>query len=197
LKKAYLDANILLALAAGEKKEGRQYKAAVNIFDEIRDGKFVAVISSLTLMEVLAVFRTQKGREQSALNGLESKKQLEYVINESKTMYEVLIGQLLRLPNVKFDAGKHTDLNKLMDRALEILQKTSGKVRFFNTCKRCGSENVNYSFYKGMGSDDIIHALLARDLDCEYFITFDRDFEVLQDLEELEPLEFRVIKWMP
>jgi len=150
LKKAYLDANILLSLSAGEKKESDQYRLAVRILDEIKNGKIVAVISSLTLMEVLAVFRMQKGREKHNLDGLTSEKQLEYVLKESDGMYGTLMRELLKLPNIKFDLGKHTDLNKLMDQAFTILQKTKGKVKFYNRCTRCGTKNLNYSAYKGL-----------------------------------------------
>jgi len=195
LKKAYLDANILLALSVGEKKERDQYKLAVRILDEIKDGKIEAVISSLTLMEVIAVLRTQKGREKHKLDGLTDEKQLEYVLNGSNEMYGSLMGELLRLTNIKFDLGKHTDLNKLMDQAFGILQKTKGKVRFYNRCTRCGTQNVNYSAFKGVGSDDVIHALLAKDVGCDQLITFDRDFEDLKELEEFEGLQFRVVKW--
>jgi predicted nucleic acid-binding protein len=194
LKKAYLDANILLAISAGEKKEPEQYKLAVNIFNEIKEGSLVGVISSLTLMEVLAVLRTQKGREKHKLNGLSSQKQLEHVLNESKSMYDELMGQLLRLSSIKFDLGKPTNLNKLMDQAFDVLQKTKGKIRFYDRCSRCGSNNVNYSAFKGLGSDDMIHALLAKDIGCDYLITFDKDFEDLKILPEFEGLEFRVMK---
>lgn len=195
MKKAYLDSNILLSLSAGEKKESDQYRLAVRILDEIKNGKIEAVISSLTLMEVLAVLRMQKGREKHNLDGLTSEKQLEYVLKESGEMYGTLVGELLKLTNIKFDLGKHTDLNKLMDQAFTILQKTKGKVKFYNRCTRCGTKNLNYSAYKGLGSDDLIHALLAKDSGCDQLITFDRDFEVLKELDEFEGLEFRVVKW--
>ncbi len=101
-------------------------------------------------------------------------------------MYEKLMGELIQLPNLKFELGRHTDLNKLMDRAFDVLQGTEGKVRFYHKCSRCGSKNVNYSAFKGLGSDDVIHALLAKDAGCDCLIIFDKDFE---------DLEFRVLKW--
>lgn len=195
MRKAYLDANILLAISAGKEKEPDQFRLAERVLGEIRDGKIQGVISSLTLMEVIAVLRTQKGREKEKIDGLSREKQLEYVLNESKNMYEKLMRELLQLSNIKFDLGKHTDINKLMDQAFDILQHTKGKVRFFNRCKRCGTEHVNYSMFKGLGSDDIIHALLAKDIGCDYLITFDKDFEELKERDEFQGLEFRVLKW--
>jgi predicted nucleic acid-binding protein len=195
LKKAYLDANILLAISAGSTKEPDQYRMAVGILDEIKEGKIVGVISSLTLMEVIAVLRTQKGREKHNLKGLSDEKRLEFVLNGSKSMYDKLMGELLQLPGIKFELGKHTDLNKLMNSAFDILQRIKGKVRFYTRCSKCGSRDVSYTAFKGMGSDDMIHALLAKDVGCDYLITFDKDFEDLKIFDEFDGLEFRILKW--
>jgi predicted nucleic acid-binding protein len=195
LKKAYLDANILLAKAAGPQKEPDQFPLAEKIFNQIKNGEFEAVISSLTLMEVIAVLRTQKGREKEKLDGLTRDKQLEYVHKESKSMYDNIIGELLQLPYVKFDLGGRTDMKKLFDMAFDIMLETKGKVRFYQNCKRCDSKNVLYSSYKGLGSDDIIHALFAKDVGCDLFLTFDGDFDELKRNEKIIPLEIRVIRW--
>jgi predicted nucleic acid-binding protein len=195
LKKAYLDANILLAKVAGPEKEPNQFPLAERIFNQIKSGEFQAVISSLTLMEVLAVLRTQKGREKHKLDGLTPDKQIEYVRAESKIMYDSIIRELLQLVNVKFDLGGRTDMKKLFDIGFDIMLETKGKVKFYKNCKRCDSKNVLYSSYKSLGSDDVIHALFAKDVGCDLFLTFDSDFEELKGNEKVEPLEIRIIKW--
>jgi len=192
--KAYLDANILLAKAAGKEKEPDQFQLAENIFNQIKNNEFYAVISSLTLMEVMAVLRTQKGREIANLKGLTREKQVEYVLRESKAMYDCIVGELLQLPYLKFDLGGKTDMKKLFDAAFDIMQNTKGKVRFYDKCKRCGSQNVSYSAHKSLGSDDIIHALFAKDVGCDLFLTFDGDFNELIGNEKIEPLEIKVIR---
>lgn len=195
MKKAYLDANILLAKVAGPEKEPNQFPLAERIFNQIKSGEFQAVISSLTLMEVLAVLRTQKGREKHKLDGLTPDKQIEYVRAESKIMYDSIIRELLQLVNVKFDLGGRTDMKKLFDIGFDIMLETKGKVKFYKNCKRCDSKNVLYSSYKSLGSDDVIHALFAKDVGCDLFLTFDSDFEELKGNEKVEPLEIRIIKW--
>lgn len=194
MKKAYLDANVLLAISAGSKKEPNQFKLASIILEEIKAGKITGIVSPLTLMEVIAVLRTQKGRERHNLDRLSNKQQLEFVLNESKSMYDKLMGELIKLPNLKFELGRHVDLNKLMGQALGVLEKTRGKTRFYHRCSRCGSQNVSYTAFKGLGSDDAIHALLARDAGCDCLVTFDKDFDDLKEFEEFEGLEFRVLK---
>ena len=195
MKRAYIDTSVLLSLSVGEKKEPDQYRLAVRVLDEIKDGKIQAIISSLTLMEITTALRIQKGKEKDKLDGLPRDKQVEYVLKESKSMYDELVKELLQLPNVKFELGKHTDLNKLLTQGFDILQKIKGAVKFYNKCKRCGSHNVNYSLFKGLGTDDVIHALIAKDVGCDQLITFDGDFDDLKGLEEFEGLEFRVFKW--
>ena len=128
-------------------------------------------------MEVLAVLRTQKGREKHNLVKLSNEKQLEFVLGESKSMYEKLTEELMKLPNLKFEYGRHVDLNNIMKQAFDILQRSNGKVRLYHRCSKCGSNDVEYTAFKGLGSDDTIHVLLAQDAGCDYFITFDQDFE--------------------
>ena len=194
MKKAYLDANILLAISAGSEKEPTQFKLSIKILDEIKKGSIIGIVSPLTLMEVIAVLRTQKGREKHNLKKFPYKEQSKFVLEESKLMYDTLIKELMQLPNLKFELGKHTDLNELMNQAVAVLQKTEGDVKYRNRCSRCGSQNVNYTAFKGLGSDDIIHALLAKDAGCDCLITFDQDFESLKEFEDFEGLEFRVLK---
>lgn len=185
---------MLLAVSAGPKKEPRQFEIATRVLNEIRRGSIVGIVSSLTLMEVLAVLRTQKGRQIHTLNKLSGYKQTEFVLNESKSMYDKLMGELIKLPNMKFDLGRHVDLNNILDRAFDVLQKTKGKVRFYHRCSKCGSTNVRYTAFKGLGSDDAIHALLAKDAGCDSLFTFDKDFEDLEAFEEFKGLEFRILK---
>ena len=194
MKKAYLDANLLLAKAAGPKKEPRQYPLAEKVFQEIKSGAYHAVISSLTLMEVLAVLRTQKGREMQNLKGLSFEKQIEFVITESKSMYDSILFELLQLDHVSFDLGGKSDMRTTFDTAFDIMQEKQGLVKIHNDCKKCGSRNVPHSVFKGLGSDDIIHALFAKDIGCDVFITFDSDFEQLKGDPRIDPLEIRILR---
>lgn len=193
MKKAYLDANILLAKAAGPQKEPKQYHLAERVFQEIKRGDYLAIISSLTLMEVLAVLRTQKGREDG-LASMTPEKQIEFVISESKSMYDSMLFELLQLDHVKFDLGGKADMKKIFDIAFDIMQEKYGIVKIQHNCKKCGTENVTHSAYKGLGSDDIIHALFAKDVGCDTFVTFDNDFEQLKGDPRIDPLEIRILR---
>ena len=195
MKKAYLDANILLAKSAGPQKEPRQYPLAEKVFQEIKRGDYLAIISSLTLMEVLAVLRTQKGREMENLSSLTPEQQIEFVTSESKSMYDSILFELLQLDHVKFDLGGNSDMKKILDVAFDMMQEKLGVVKIHRTCRKCGTENVPHSVYKGLGSDDLIHALFAKDVGCDIFVTFDNDFEQIKGDPRVDPLEIRILRW--
>jgi len=195
LKKAYLDANILLSKAVGPQKEPKQYPLAERVFQEIKRGDYLAIISSLTLMEVLAVLRTQKGREMENISSLTPEQRIEFVISESKSMYDSILFELLQLDHVKFDLGGKSDMKKIFDIAFDIMQEKNGVVKIHNNCRKCSTENVPHSAYKGLGSDDIIHALFAKDVGCDIFVTFDNDFEQLKGDSRIDPLEIRILRW--
>lgn len=194
MKRAYLDSNIILAYAAGPIKEPEQYSKAKKIFEEIKSNQFIGIISILTLMETLGVMRAQKAREKEQLLGLDRKDQLYYVLKESKEMYDVTTHEILQMPNVKLEAGKVIDMKKLFEMAYEIMLQVRGNVKFRRYCKKCGSDNSFFD-YKGLGTDDIIHILLAKEIGCDIFITFDSDFGELINHEKIEPIEIRLLRW--
>lgn len=183
-----------MSFAAGKDKEPEQYDLAKRIFDQVKKGDFYAVISSLTFMEFLAVCRTQKGREKENFDGLTSDKQLEYVLRESKEMYDTTVAEVIQLTNLKLEEGHNVNIKKLMDTAYQMMLEAKGKVRFHSNCKKCGSDR-RHSSYKALGTDDFIHALFAREIGCELFYTFDGDFEEIKNHHKVEPMEIRVIKW--
>lgn len=39
---------------------------------------------------------------------------------------------------------------------------------------------MSYTAFKGLGSDDMIHALLAKDVGCDVLITFDKEFDGIE-----------------
>lgn len=128
------------------------------------------------------------------LKGLSFDKQIEFVIAESKSMYDSILFELLQLDHVSFDLGGKADMRKIFDTAFDIMQEKQGLVKIHNDCKKCGSRNMPYSAYKGLGSDDIIHALFAKDIGCDIFITFDSDFEQLKGDLRIDPLEIRILR---
>ena len=194
MKRSYLDSNILLAISAGPEKECDQFRMAVNVLDEIKNGTIIGIVSSLTLMEVITVMRIQKGKEKHCLESMSSDEQSKFVLRESKLMYKKLLTELVKLPNLKFELGRRIIMNTVLDNALSILHRIRGKVQIYRKRHENDISHVKYTMFKGVGSNDVIHALLARDVGCDDLVIFDRDFEELDEFDEFEDLKFRVLK---
>ncbi len=191
MKKGYIDTNILIAFASGPVKEPRQYPKAKEIFDDIKQGKFVAVISTLTLTEIKGVFRTHVGFDRNNLETVSYTTRSDYVKSEANSMYNQLLGELLHLPNVKFEKGKQTNFQSILDQADEIMDEIKGEVKFYDTCGRCRA-SFKSSNHKQILVADILHALLAKDTGCDFLITFDKGFNGLKGSTKINPLEIIV-----
>ena len=76
MQKTYIDTNILIAYVSGPQKDPFQYPKAKRIFDEIKQGKYVGVFSTLTLIEVKGVLRSLLGRERSLLQTIDMTQQI-------------------------------------------------------------------------------------------------------------------------
>lgn len=191
MKKAYLDANILIDYVVGPEEGNNQYAKALSVFSEIKEGKILGVVSTLTQMEILGVFRMIKGSELEEIKSKPEKSRLEYVLKESKGMFEKMMSEIIRMPNIKLEKGKTTNLQTVLNEALTIMNDIKGDIRFFNHCKKCGSENQS-SGHRAVATVDILHAILARDIGCESLITFDKGFNELKNMENFTNLEIDV-----
>jgi predicted nucleic acid-binding protein len=190
-----LDANILLAKSAGPEKEPRQFPQAEEIFNKIKNREIEAVISPLTLMEVKNALRINKGKEKEILSGMDKQERLDYVLRESERSYNDLLGELIQMgDSVIFKTKKNIDMNKLLEDAMEIAMGVKGKVKIHRDCKKCGSENVSYTTFKSLGTDDAFHALLAKEMDCDQLLTFDGDFNEIKGHKKIESLDIQVIE---
>lgn len=191
VQKAYLDTNIIIAYVSGSQKDPFQYPKARQIFDEIRQGKYIGVISTLMLIEMKGVLRTLLGRERAALESIPAHKQPDYVKDEATEQYKIVLAELLRLPYIKFEKGKQSNLQSVLEEADQIMDDIKGSVRFYDKCGICRSQFKN-SVYKQILAADILHALLAKDTGCDMLITFDKGFAALTGNSQIGTMQIMV-----
>lgn len=185
MKKSYLDSSILIPIPVGPEKNPDQFRVAVGVLDKIKSGETVGIVSPLALMEVMTVLRVKKGREKHLLDTLPPAEQSEFILRESKSMYDGLVTELMKMSNLKFEqGGKHIDANIVMSNALDILSEVKGRVL-----------HTGDSWFKGPSPADVIHALLAKGAGCDELVTSDRGFEEMSGFDEFADLKFRVLKW--
>jgi predicted nucleic acid-binding protein len=105
VQKIYIDTNILISYISGPEKEPNQFPKAKQIFDDIKQGKFIGVISTLTLIEIKGVLRTILGSDRTQLQIIPENKQADHVKTKATEIFQVLISELLQLSNIKFEKG--------------------------------------------------------------------------------------------
>lgn len=191
VQKFYIDTNVLISYISGPAKEPTQYPKAQKIFGEIKQGTYVGVISTLVLIELKGVIRTILGTDRTQLENIAQNKQADYVKSESQKIYNELISELLQLPNIKFEKGRQSNFQSVLDSANQIMDDIKGDVRFYNTCGNCGTQYKS-SKHKQILAADILHALLAKDTACDSLITFDKGFTGLVNDSTISPLQIIV-----
>ncbi len=155
---------------------------ATRVLDEIGSGDALGTVSSLALMEVITVMRVKKGRETHRLGSMPDDQQSEFVLRESRTMYGKLIAELMRLPGLKFEHGQNMGVGTVMKNALNTIHETGGHVR-----------SSGKSRFSGVGTVDVLHALLAQNMDCNELVTFDKGFDEMARIAAFEGLTFRIL----
>jgi predicted nucleic acid-binding protein len=201
----YIDTSVFLAYLLGKEYDPRQYPIAKDFFAALSNNKNRkrkrggggggGILSFLVLIEILAVLRGQKTKEFELLKSMTSEaERTDYVISEAKKIYEELIIEALKIPQIQYMRPLNIDINNLMYSALTILSNVRGTVKFRNVCRECGRKG-SYKFvavHKIVGSIDIIHVLLAKELKCNEFVTLDRSFEELKVY--VQPLKIKILR---
>ncbi len=192
--KVYLDTNILISYQVGREKDPKYFPLAQDVFRQIIVGKYIGVVSFVTLMEAVNVFRRIKTEELKELGITDPDKQTEYVKNESTFLYQQLTRKLLEAQrNLRLEDCKGVSISSFLSTSLEISQNYSGVVKTYNDCRQCKS-NIPHNVHKAIGALDIIHIFIARGLKCKYLITFDKGFKQIINDERIKPLEVRVME---
>ena len=191
MQKFYIDTNVLISYISGPQKEPTQYPKAQRIFDELKQGTYIGVISTLVLIEIKGVIRTILGTDRMQLETIAQNKQADHIKLESQKIYDELISELLKLPNIKFEKGRQSNFQSILDLANQIMDDIKGDVRFYNTCGNCGAQYKS-SKHKQILAADILHALLAKDTACDTLITFDKGFAGLVNNDTISPLQIVV-----
>jgi len=192
VQKVYIDTNILISYVSGPQKEPREYPKAKQIFEDIKQGKYIGVISTLTLLELKGVIRTILGYERTQLETIPQQKQADHVKTKSVEIYNLLVGELLQLSSIKFEKGRQTNFQSVLDIANEIMDEIKGTIRFYDNCGVCRAPYKS-SKHKQILAADIFHALLAKDTSCDSLITFDNGFRSLIGNSKIEPLQIQVM----
>jgi hypothetical protein len=149
-------------------------------------------------MEILDVLRKWKGAEFDVISRMPTDaERVNHVIDGAQQLYAKVVLATLATPDFRLEDKYKIDTAWLLHSAFEILTDVKGVVRLYHDCNKCGASRGGEDFvsaHKCVGTADMIHALLARELKCSTFVTFDKGFFELINEKRIKPLRIEVLR---
>ena len=176
---AYLDTNILVAMAFEEEHNKPKIES---LLKDLKEGKYIAIISYLTLMEFLNAIRKKLTKNYSIDSDLN--KIIKEIDNDSKRIYKDVIDLLIRFDpsKVRISSAYYVRVDRDL---FHLLETKIGKIIKI----RCNCGKSDILFYKGLNAADILHISVAKSLYTDYFITFDKDFKEIISEEYIKGMK--------
>lgn len=182
--RVYFDTNVWIsALDSDDPKNS----VAKNLFEQVRQGKQTLVISNWVFLEITKFIIDQAMRDP----GIQSAKTADAVKTFVMTVFASYGNLVLGMKHVVF-ADPSTGTSLVLRKAYDLSKRTFGRVTSEPKCPVCHKPH-NFFQYHGPYQVDFIHALLARDLQCQKMMTFDTDFSLLKDDPLIQPLSIEVL----
>jgi len=181
---AYLDTCVWLsALISGDSN----HQTALSVFNDAKQGKYTILVTHHVLCEVLDVLK-EKLVTHHKVRTKPSTQVLEELVKEK---FGEFSARLLRSINVRIK-NPYASAHQISYPTFSLLWKYFGTIAHDNTCPICRNP---YNFIKcdTVCESDLLHALLAWNLNCDLFITFDNDFRQLQNESSLLPMIIQVL----
>jgi len=175
----YLDTCVWLSIFFSKDPN---HQKGVEILGKIKEGQYVALVTHHVLNEILDVLKTRIA--MIAKNSYA----LQMMIKEK---YKEFTTRFLQLPNVRIK-NPYADAHKVLRPSFSLLYKYLGELRLLEQCPGCGS-SFTFKECDTIYRDDALHVILAWHLNCDAFITFDKDFEQIKDDDSLKPMEIEVL----
>ncbi len=157
------------------------------------EGGHKAIVPTLVMLEVITVIRCRVIQNQD-FKGVDIKT-TQKIQAESKKKVDEFIAKILGLSKQGKVIIKDPDM-KLEDyliKSLGILQLHTGKIAIKDFCFVCQQKiSQRYKFF-ALGHYDLQHAINAKELAVNEFITFDRAFELLNSITEFKSINVKVL----
>jgi len=178
-ERIYIDSNVFVYCFYSKHKPNL-YAKAKDFLSKVENGKFVGIVSSATIMEIIKSLRellVKYGRVKST--------------QDVETLVQQCISPLFSIPpdRMKFLEGRPPDLipmpeakemyyYNVSNEALRTMQKYPGKI---GTDMDTGEPE-----HKGLHAVDTFHVVLAKKLQCDKLATFAWEFK--ETAAEITPL---------
>jgi|GEM_PF-6885650 predicted nucleic acid-binding protein len=158
------------------------HEKAVELFQQIRSGKYIVVVTHHVLNEIIDFLKNQ-----AAISTKDEAKAEEV----TRANYKELSLVLLKLPNVLIK-NPNVSTHNVLRPSFSLLFKYLRGILRSNICPICHT-NFEYVEPDTISRDDALHCMLAWALNCDVFITFDKDFRKLSSDPILQPMKIEVL----
>lgn len=176
---AYFDTCIWLS--AFRTKDVNHNKA-VDLFQQVKSSRYVVVVTHHVLNEILDVLKNE------AVIYTKDEVRAEQL---TRTMYRELSQTLLSLPNVLIK-NPNIQTHNIFRPSFSLLYKYLKGIYRSSNCPICHT-SFDYVEPDTIFKDDALHAMLAWALNCDVFLTFDKDFQKLAGDSILQPMKVVVL----
>ena len=155
---------------------------AIELFRQVRAGQYVVIVSHHILNEIIDFLK-----KQAAIRTKDEQRAVEL----TKRKYREFSNTLLRMPNVRIK-NPHTPTHDILRPSFSLLFKYLKGILHLDKCPIC-QRDFEYVEPDTIFEGDALHVLLAWNLNCDVFITFDKDFKNLEKEPRLSPMKIKVI----
>lgn len=181
---AYLDTCVWLSALISQDSK---HSTALSVFENARRGNYTILVSHHILSEILDVLKS-KLVTHSTVRRNPSGQTLEALV---KRKYRDFSNTLLQLANVRIK-NPNVSTHRVLRPGFSLLYKYFGDVVQYTTCPICRG-HYNFIDCESLFEPDALHVLLAWNLNCDLFITFDKDFEQLENESSLSPMTIQIL----
>jgi predicted nucleic acid-binding protein len=192
VEKIYIDSNVWFSYITRGKYDPHFEKADVIIDSINRNSDRVAIISQLSLLELVNSIRNRVVIRAEYQGGVNENPEVEI---DLKNKIDQSIKDIMDIITKWVSSGKlrivdvKTPMTEILVQAQLFLNKTFGVIKDHDRCKACKNTHYGYE-YKGVDHWDIQHALIAKEANVNTFVTFDHGFN---DLRQYFGNDYRII----
>jgi predicted nucleic acid-binding protein len=206
---AYVDTNVFVSYALGEERED-SFKKAEKFFEEVFQDKYVVLVSSFVLTEILHTLRNiateqvfkelEERMSQRDLIEIANSEGFRKEINDrSLKAFRIIVDRITAdTKHFQFGNIKAMYSEEMFAKALATLSANLGEFRVFRVrCSKCGATTAKCAgcgydceiVYKAFNAPDLTHLLMSSTLGCKYVFTLDQYFAKIPT----DPSESKVI----
>jgi predicted nucleic acid-binding protein len=176
---AYFDTCVWLSAFSSK---DLNHDKAVKLFERVKEGQYVVLVSHHVLNEILDVLK-----KRAVITAREEQKAEEL----TREKYREFSRVLLTLINVRIK-NPYVSTHQVLRRSFSLLCRYMKGISHSDTCPICGTE-YNYVNSDTIFEGDALHVLIAWNLNCDIFFTFDKDFKQLIDDNSLRPMQVKIL----